>query len=49
MELNPTEFVEMVKDIGIKPWGHRHKLRKVIEEITEKPVENVGNIFLSYL
>ena len=30
----------MVKDIGIKPWGHRHKIRKIIEEIKEKPDEH---------
>jgi hypothetical protein len=31
LDLKPEEFMEMVRDIGIVPWGHRHELRKSLE------------------
>ena len=33
LDLNEGEFMEMVRDIGIIPWGHRHTLRKAVENI----------------
>ena len=35
LELNEGEFMEMVRDIGMIPWGHRHTLRKAVENINK--------------
>ena len=32
VNLKPEQFLEMVKDIGIVPWGHRQRLRTSLEE-----------------
>ena len=33
VNLKPEQFMEMVKDIGIVPWGHRHRLRTALEDM----------------
>ena len=35
LDLRPDEFMEMFKDIGIVPWGHRRLLRKAIEDVKQ--------------
>ena len=36
LNLKPEQFMEMVRDIGIVPWGHRHQLRESLEVLKEK-------------
>ena len=43
LDLRPDEFMEMVKDVGIVPWGHRRLLRKAIEDIKLGNLKNVEN------
>ena len=45
LRLKASEFMEMVRDIGISAWGHRHKIRKSVEEINktlEDPVNSLN-------
>ena len=35
VDLEERHFMEMVKGIGIVPWGHRHKLREGIGMVKE--------------
>ena len=34
------DIMDMVKEIGIIPWGHRYKIKQAIEELQEKVVPN---------
>ena len=46
LRLKASEFMEMIQDIGISAWGHRHKIRKAVEEINktlEDPVNSLND------
>ena len=36
LNLEPDDFSEMFRDIGITPWGHRFKLRKALDVLKNK-------------
>ena len=31
LDLRPEEFMDMVKDLGIRSFAHRHKLKRAVE------------------
>ena len=33
LDLREEEFMDMVKDLGIKSWAHRHKIKRAIEAL----------------
>ena len=35
LSLKQEQFMEMVRDVGIIPWGHRHKLREALDKLKE--------------
>ena len=46
LDLRPEEFMDMVKDLGIKSFAHRHKLKRAVEHLIsnendKKDAENV--------
>ena len=46
--LKPEQFMEMVGDVGITPWGHRHKLREALDNLKETTTNDDDPIEKSY-
>ena len=41
-KLKQEELMEMFRDIAILPWGHRHKIRKALDE--EEVIDNMTEV-----
>ena len=48
LSLKPEQFMEMVRDVGITPWGHRHKLREALDNLKETTRNDDDPIEKSY-
>jgi hypothetical protein len=48
LSLKPEQFMEMVRDVGITPWGHRHKLREALDNLKETATNDDDPIEKSY-
>ena len=48
LSLKPEQFMEMVRDVGITPWGHRHKLREALDNLKETTTNDDDPIEKSY-
>ena len=42
--LNDDEFMNMFRDIGISTWGHRHQLKKAVQNTLDESHENISII-----